>query len=93
MHIIYKLAFPWLSNGSIATNKPAAKKRAPLVYTGAVVSRFANIATSGCIMSVAVGRVYERGLTAMIPNTRFDVAVKAFPVPRSFVGNISGVYA
>jgi hypothetical protein len=32
-------------------------------------------------------------LTAMIPNTLFAVAVKAFPVPRSFVGNISGVYA
>lgn len=30
--------------------------------------------------------------TAMIPNTRFVVAVNAFPVPRSLVANISGVY-
>ena len=49
---IYKLAFPWLSNGRIATNNPATKNRAPLVYTGAVVSRFANIATIGCVLSV-----------------------------------------
>ena len=28
----------------------------------------------------------------MIPNTRFAVAVSAFPVPRSLVGKISGVY-
>jgi hypothetical protein len=32
-------------------------------------------------------------LTAMIPKTRFAVAVNAFPVPLSFVGKISGVYA
>jgi hypothetical protein len=29
----------------------------------------------------------------MIPKTRLAVAVKALPVPLSFVGNISGVYA
>ena len=32
-------------------------------------------------------------LTAIIPNILFVVAVRAFPVPRSFVGKISGVYA
>ncbi len=32
-------------------------------------------------------------LTAIIPKTRFAVAVNAFPVPLSFVGKISGVYA
>lgn len=30
---------------------------------------------------------------AMIPKTLFAVAVNALPVPRSFVGKISGVYA
>ncbi|KAI2475349.1 hypothetical protein Ptr902_13196 [Pyrenophora tritici-repentis] len=30
---------------------------------------------------------------AMIPNTRFALAVTAFPVPRSLVAKISGVYA
>lgn len=29
----------------------------------------------------------------MIPKTRFAVAASAFPVPRSFVANTSGVYA
>jgi hypothetical protein len=48
---------------------------APLTYTGALVSRFANMATIG----------------AMMPKTRFADAVMALPVPRSFVGKISGV--
>lgn len=30
---------------------------------------------------------------AIIPNTRFALAVTAFPVPRSLVTNTSGVYA
>lgn len=30
---------------------------------------------------------------AKIPNMRFELAVKAFPVPRSWVGNTSGVKA
>ena len=47
---------------------------APLVYTGADVSRFANMAIIG----------------AMIPKTLFAVAVSAFPVPRSLVGKTSG---
>jgi hypothetical protein len=47
---------------------------APLVYTGAEVSRFANIAMIG----------------AIIPKTLFAVAVSALPVPRSFVGKTSG---
>jgi hypothetical protein len=71
----YKLAFPLDSNGRISTNSPAAMNSAPLTYTGAAVSRFAYIATTG----------------AMIPNIRFADAVIAFPVPRSFVGKISGV--
>ena len=50
-------------------------KSAPLVYTGAAVSRFANMAMIG----------------AMIPKMRLLVAVRALPVPRSFVGKISGV--
>ena|ERR1700742_3692621 len=33
----------------------------------------------------------DKKLTAIIPKTRFAVAVRAFPVPRSFVGKISGV--
>ena len=41
--------------------------KAPLVYTGAAVVRSANIAMIG----------------AMIPKTRLEVAVSAFPVPRS----------
>lgn len=73
----YILALPRLSNGRISTNSPAAMNNAPLTYTGALVSRFANMATIGAIM----------------PNTRFADAVMALPVPRSFVGKISGVYA
>jgi hypothetical protein len=53
---------------------PAAMNRAPLVYTGAEVSRFANMAMMG----------------AMMPKTLFDVAVRALPVPRSLVGKTSG---
>lgn len=71
----YKLALPLLSNGKIRTSRPAAMNSAPLTYTGALVSRFANMATIG----------------AMIPKMRFALAVIAFPVPRSFVGKISGV--
>lgn len=43
----YKLAFPWLSNGNTKTSSPAAMNSAPLVYTGAEVSRLANIAIIG----------------------------------------------
>jgi hypothetical protein len=71
------LAFPRLSNGRSRTNTPAAINNAPDTYTGALVSRFANIATIG----------------AMMPNTLFALAVIAFPVPRSLVAKISGVYA
>lgn len=71
----YMLAFPRLSNGSTSTNSPAAQNKAPLTYTGAALSKSANIATIG----------------AIIPNTLFALAVIAFPVPRSLVGKISGV--
>ena len=71
----HKLAFPWLSNGKISTNNPDAMNSAPLTYTGALVSRFANMATMG----------------AMMPKTRLADAVMALPVPRSLVGKISGV--
>jgi hypothetical protein len=54
---------------------PATMKSAPLVYTGADVSRLAKIAMIG----------------AMMPNIRFEVAASALPVPRSLVGKISGV--
>lgn len=73
----YMLAFPRLSYGRSKTKMPAAMNNAPETYTGALVSRFANMATIG----------------AMIPNTLFALAVIAFPVPRSFVANVSGVYA
>lgn len=44
---IYKLAEPCDSKGRISTKRPAAMKSAPLVYTGAAVCKFANIATMG----------------------------------------------
>ena len=71
----HKLAFPWLSNGSAKTSSPDAMNSAPLTYTGALVSKFANMATMG----------------AMMPKTRLADAVMALPVPRSLVGKISGV--
>lgn len=72
----HKLAFPLLSNGNTSTNTPAAMNSAPLTYTGALVSKSANMATIG----------------AMMPKMRFADAVIAFPVPLSLVGKISGVY-
>jgi hypothetical protein len=44
---VHRLAFPLVSNGRRTTASPAAIKRAPLVYTGADVLRFANMATMG----------------------------------------------
>lgn len=44
----YKLAFPCDSNGNKATKQPATMNNAPLVYTGAEVSKFANMAMIGC---------------------------------------------
>ena len=73
---VYILALPLDSNGSNSTKMPAAMKSAPLTYTGALVSRLANMATMG----------------AMIPKMRFAEAVMALPVPRSLVLKISGVY-
>lgn len=43
----YKLDFPCDSKGKTITSRPAAMNKAPLVYTGADVSRFANIAMMG----------------------------------------------
>lgn len=43
----YKLDLPCDSNGKTITSRPAAMNKAPLVYTGADVSRFANIAMIG----------------------------------------------
>lgn len=71
----HKLAFPRGSYGSIIQIKPAAMNKAPLVYTGALVCRLANMAIIGAIM----------------PKIRLLVAVSAFPVPLSFVGKTSGV--
>ena len=73
----YKLAFPLVSYGISITNPPTARYSTPLTYTGTADCKFAYIAIIG----------------AMIPNTRFADAVNAFPVPRSFVRKISGVYA
>ena len=64
----HKLAVPCGSKGRKITINPAAMNNAPLVYTGAEVWRFANMAIIG----------------AMIPKTRFAVAVRALPVPRSY---------
>lgn len=44
----HKLAFPCVSKGMSSTSSPATINSAPLVYTGAAVSRFANIAIIGC---------------------------------------------
>lgn len=40
-----------------------------------------------------VSFAYRAMIGAMMPKMRFAVAVIAFPVPRSFVGNSSGVSA
>jgi hypothetical protein len=67
--------------------------KAPLVYTGADVLRFANIATIGCQSQLKTREEpCDVKLTAIIPKTRLAVAVNALPVPRSLVGKISGVY-
>lgn len=91
----YKLALPCDSNGIPITKSPARMNRAPLVYTGAEVSRFANIAMMGYIRPLAFKTcAFLRSwgiLTDIQPKMRFAVAVRAFPVPRSFVGKISGV--
>ena len=80
------------------TNSPAAMNKAPLVYTGAAVCRFANIAMMGYrrrqySAGFPNGRHDEGRLTAIIPKILLVLAVNAFPVPLSLVGKISGVYA
>lgn len=44
----YIAALPLDSNGMISTSSPETMKSAPLVYTGAAVSRLANMAMMGC---------------------------------------------
>jgi len=53
---------------------PAMRNKAPEIQMGTDVVRLAYNAMMGAIM----------------PKTRFPVAVSPFPVPRSFVGNNSG---
>lgn len=74
-YVAHKLALPLDSKGNMMQISPAAMNKAPLVYTGALVLRFPAMAMIG----------------AMIPKIRLVVAVRAFPVPLSFVGKISGV--
>lgn len=50
------------------------------------------MAIMGCCLLVEGSKGLGIVRTAMMPNTRFDVAVKALPVPRSLVKKISGVY-
>lgn len=49
----YKLDFPCDSKGKMITSSPAAMNKAPLVYTGADVSRFAYIAMMGLMLMLA----------------------------------------
>lgn len=62
------------------------------MYTGTAVERFAYNAMMGACRiheSVLCTVLGENTLT-MTPNIRLAIAVRLFPVPRSFAGNISG---
>ena len=86
----YKLALPLDSYGKMMTTIAANTNKPPETYTGTGVPKSPNMATIGASPSAQHIRKEQFDIP-MIPKTRLAVAVKAFPVPLSLVGNISGV--
>lgn len=77
----YSAALPLDSKGIINTKSPAAMNNAPLVYTGADVSKFAKMAMIGCESQYWVETGFDGELTAMIPKILLQDAHNALPVP------------
>ena len=92
----YKEPLPLDSYGNRRAINPAVMKTAPAIKIGTGVFKFAYNAITGAYIDpfnyYAINLV-KRVSRTITPQIRFPVAVKAFPVPLSLVGNSSGVMA
>ena len=82
---IYIDVFPRGSYGNSNIKHPATRNRVPEIKMGTdvVKSAYTKLVKSKRGILAIIG--------AMTPNIRLAVAAKPLPVPRSLVGNISGV--